>query len=120
MVDCIDHGYKGGKYGYSNVVYQGKYIGRHVVALIEHSGEMPNGRVAMHSCDNPRCIEPTHLSWGTQKDNMRDKANKGRSNVPKLVDVDKAKGMRQDGHTLQEIADVFGVSRQAVFLALKA
>lgn len=32
----------------------------------------------MHLCDNPRCIEPTHLQLGTHKDNSQDAKKKGR------------------------------------------
>ena len=44
-----------------------------------HNAEpIPQGMVVMHSCDNPRCVNPHHLSVGTQRDNMRDCAAKRR------------------------------------------
>lgn len=37
--------------------------------------------VVMHSCDNPSCVNPAHLSAGTQKANVADMDAKGRRNV---------------------------------------
>ena len=37
------------------------------------------GKAVRHKCDNPRCIEPTHLELGTLADNNRDRADRGRS-----------------------------------------
>lgn len=33
---------------------------------------------ALHSCDNPRCVNPHHLRWGTYADNVADKLSRGR------------------------------------------
>lgn len=40
--------------------------------------ELPANRVVMHSCDNPRCVNPEHLSLGTVLDNALDAKGKGR------------------------------------------
>lgn len=38
----------------------------------------PPGGVWRHLCNNPPCVNPAHLAWGTQKDNMQDCAKSGR------------------------------------------
>jgi hypothetical protein len=43
-----------------------------------HCGPIPAGMVVMHSCDVPACINPAHLSIGTQRENIRDSVRKGR------------------------------------------
>jgi hypothetical protein len=48
--------------------------------LVERmSGAMPDGHQVLHSCDNPPCMNPGHLSVGTPLDNIRDRSVKGRT-----------------------------------------
>lgn len=40
----------------------------------------PIGKLFLHRCDNPACVRPSHIFFGTQKENFRDMISKGRSN----------------------------------------
>lgn len=43
-----------------------------------HKGNIDQGKVVMHICDNPICVNPEHLTLGTQKENLYDAIKKGR------------------------------------------
>ena len=51
----------------------------HRVAYEKARGQIPPGLVVMHSCDNPPCCNPNHLSLGTTQENAIDMADKGRN-----------------------------------------
>ena len=59
-----------------------KYAHRMVFVL--QGRDLTRSDVVMHACDNPRCVNPQHLSVGTQTDNMRDAKRKGRLNLSGL------------------------------------
>lgn len=68
-----------GKLGYGKITINNVSHYAHRISWEDANGiEVPDGLVVMHTCDNPACIEPSHLSVGTQKDNVADQIAKRR------------------------------------------
>lgn len=63
-------------YGYFKI--HGRKQMAHRFAYILMNGEIPRDYVILHSCDNPPCCNPNHLSVGTSYENRLDMINKGR------------------------------------------
>jgi len=71
------------KDGYGHFRLSGKRaqyqrVRAHRVALVIGTGEDHPDLLALHSCDNPSCVNPNHLRWGTQSHNMQDAIRRGR------------------------------------------
>lgn len=65
--------------GYGEITSNGRYFGTaHAYFYRAYIGEIPRGATICHRCDTPSCVNPSHLFVGTQADNMRDMAAKGR------------------------------------------
>lgn len=86
-MNCKDHGKTKSlrPEGYAMVGIPGvtgRCVNLHRLVYCEHNGvtlESIKGLVVRHSCDNTRCIEPTHLLIGTRGDNNKDRKDRDRS-----------------------------------------
>ena len=58
--------------GYGTIKFERVFDYAHRVAYRLTYGEIPEGQVVRHACDNRRCCNPRHLSLGTHGDNMDD------------------------------------------------
>jgi hypothetical protein len=64
--------------GYGRFCVAGDNHPAHAYAYELTYGPIPPGLEALHKCDNPPCVRPDHIFIGTQGDNVRDCATKGR------------------------------------------
>ena len=99
--------------GYGKVWVDGKYMLAHRFVY----GDVPDGAVVMHKCDNPLCVNPDHLTHGSRRDNMLDMSSKGRAGGYRRVEDDDIYDIHilsfMD-HNKTKISDIVGVSRTHV------
>lgn len=73
--------WKAATHGNNNygVFYDGlKNVAAHRYSYEFHIGKIKSGKIIMHTCDIPTCVNPNHLVQGTQKENIQDAVTKGR------------------------------------------
>lgn len=64
--------------GYGAFWLNGRHQPASRVSWMITNGPIPEGMKALHKCDNPSCVNPSHLFLGTNDDNMADRSAKGR------------------------------------------
>lgn len=64
--------------GYGRFVKAGRRIGAHRVSLALSTNRVEPTLFVLHSCDNPPCVNPAHLRYGTHVENMKDMTSRNR------------------------------------------
>lgn len=107
-------------HGYGQIGVFGSLYLAHRMMWIAHRGDIPDGLLVCHQCDNPPCCNIDHLFLGTPKENSADMVKKAR--VGRLLneqhprtrlsraDVAEIRRARSAGDSCADIAERFGVT----------
>lgn len=108
------------KLGYGRLA--GTYA--HRISYEVFNGPIPAKLCVCHTCDNPPCVNPSHLFLGTCKDNTQDCIRKGRftslkgerSSSAKLKENDVLNILQKlkTGSTQTELARQYGVDTSTI------
>lgn len=112
--NCVSH--RLDRDGYPHCDRNGKewVMSRYIYTILH--GEIQPGMVIKHKLDNPQCINPEHLSMGTQCENMREMINRNRfnKNPRRLSDAQKEEIIKQKNKTIKQLAEEYGVSHATI------
>ena len=105
--------------GYGYFRLNGHKVRAHIVAYeLANGPRLPMKELCVcHTCDNPACVNPAHLRLGTQGDNMREKAMRGRTGRSRLSEVEVVEIrllLASGDHTQDEIAAWYGVAHGTI------
>lgn len=131
MKPCKDHKRAGSRNKYASGYLNGKKTTLHRQIYCQHKGidlSEIDGLVVRHDCDNPRCIDPTHLRVGTQKDNTDDRSSrsrtaKGERHGRARLDKNSVQAIRSEyktgGCSLRDIAAKYNVHNSTIERVIK-
>lgn len=109
--------------GYGIFVFHGRKMGAHELALSFTTGEKRLDRLdTRHSCDNPPCVNPSHLSFGTRQQNVMDMMERGRgARGGRLTDdqIIEIRERRNAGARQMDLARQFGISDGQVSMIVR-
>lgn len=115
-------------------------VNAHKFAYVVSKGQVPEGLIVRHKCDNPPCCNPDHLILGTYHDNNMDTLERGRidrvrcaENARKNVGaISRSKRLlserdiaaiiiaRSQGHSCNVISEMYSITGGLIRMVSKA
>ena len=120
--ECWPWKLKPASFGYGRLQVDGRSRTAHSVVYELAAGAVPPGMVIRHLCHNPICVNPGHLTTGTQRENIGDSVAadrhcRGSRNGMALLTEGCVRVIRARlaaGHRGTAIASDFGVGKHVV------
>ena len=109
--------------GYGRTKYKGNWDLAHRLFYQLYVGEIPEGLLIRHRCDNRKCVNPQHLIPGTYKDNVNDMVERNRQAKGESVNTNKLSEqeakeiidlLKSGVFTHKKIANMYNVHRSAI------
>lgn len=106
--------------GYGVFAWKKKRTGAHRYAWAFFNGQpIPEGKMVIHRCNNPICVNPLHLRIGTHLENMADRLvaghyPRGEKHFNTKLSDKQAADIFMDPRSCKAIANDYGIDRTVV------
>lgn len=106
--------------GHADVKGYGKFrIGAscersHRAAFLIYKGEIPAGKHILHSCDRPACVNPKHLSVGSNLENQQEAWARKRKNKTQKLSAEEVLEIRESNLPQAVLSEQFGVCKPQI------
>ena len=109
--------------GYPRAAIDGHFNGKvhRIIYELIHPEENILGKHIRHTCDNPKCINPSHLLSGTPTENVNDRDIRDRHGWTKIrhKDIPIIKELYSTKtYTANELAHMYNVTNRTIYYTL--
>jgi hypothetical protein len=107
-------------FGYGRIGHNGKNYLSHRLSYELHYGPITSKECVLHKCDNPKCVNPSHLFIGNRADNAQDRTKKGRTNkgsqvTTSIFSEQQVRDIKMSTKTTKELAIEYNAKYQTIW-----